>query len=141
MFFDFAVKFQQDYPEWKPQLSNSDPLFSRFESFLEEHDFDYDIEGSSELAKLELIAQKKSYKPEISNMITSIRETLELEKKKEFLNNRNSIEEYVQLELAEKYFNKSTRDSIALLNDQQVQEAVRIVRNHREYKTILAVED
>jgi hypothetical protein len=138
LFFDFAVKYHRDHPEWKGDFVISDKIFSRFKNYLEEREFDYDIEGSRELNDFLRIAERKSYKPVITNMVESIKAELETEKIHEFDRNESDIRRRLLLELAEKYYGKNGRDRIALQSDNQVLEASRILKNARKYQTVLS---
>jgi carboxyl-terminal processing protease len=141
LFFDFAVQYHQKQPTWEGEIEVTSQMFSEFQTFLNEHEFDYDIPGKRELDKFESIAEKNVYNPEMTALLENIRHNLELEKKHQFNRNTEEIKRYIKLELAEKYHGKNGRNRNALETDKQVQEAIRIVQNNTEYKTVLSVND
>lgn len=141
LFFDFSVKYHQNYPNWEGDFNISDTLFQQFREYIAEQNFDYDIEGSQELAKFEQIAEKNEYKTAITDMIETIKKELEAQKSSEFNKNEKDIRRHLLLELAEKYYGDKGRDRIALRSDKQVLEAGQILRNNREYQTVLSAKE
>ncbi len=141
LFFDFGVSYYQDHPKWEGPFEMKPEIFNTFTQFLEEKDFDYDLPGTGELNRLEQIAEKNSYSDDVTTMLASIKENLEQEKENQFQKNRDEIKHYLLLELAEKYYGKNGRNETALKSDSQVLEAIRIITNNREYRTVLSVKE
>ena len=139
LIFDFAVKFHNEHPLWQPNTQLADSVLIKFESFINNKKIDYDIEGERELDKLEKIAATQKYPDEILNLIEKLRNELNEQKEASFNNNSEEIARALNAELTEKYLGFKDRDRILLNDDNQVFEAVKILKNDARYSKILAV--
>ncbi len=138
MFFDYAVQYHLDHPQWQGEFKIDDKICQQFHDFLKAKNFQYDMEGTQELQKLEKIASKKEFSDEILGLIGQLKVKLENEKDRDFQDNRPVIRRYLKMELAEKYFGKKTRDQYSIEFDPQVKEARLLIKDQQRYVKILA---
>jgi carboxyl-terminal processing protease len=139
LIFDFAVEFHNEHPLWQPDIQLADSITDKFELFIDSKNVDYDIEGERELEKLEKIALNQKYPTEILNLIEELTIKLDQQKESTFQQYRDQIARALNAELTEKYFGSKERDRILLYDDNQVYEALNIIKNDGRYSKILAV--
>lgn len=138
-FFDFAVHYHSRQPNWEAKASLADSILNQFNEFVKNRNFVFELEGSREIQRLEVIADQKLYAQEIKDLIQSLKKKIESEKLNEYKNNQEKIREMLRLELAEKYYGERERERLALENDRQIDEALKVLKNRSRYGEILAI--
>ncbi len=139
MFFDFAVQFHQQHPQWADSTFTITPeLMSSFQNFLTEKNFQFTLEGEQQLKKIKELVQKRGYDSGILELIEKLQQKLEANKQIEFNRNQDQIKELLRLELAEKYYGSKWRHKLALQKDKQLLKAKEILNDLKNYHQILA---
>jgi len=138
-FFDFTVKFHSENPNWDPNSHLPDSVMDEFNAFIKERNFIYDIEGSREIKKLEKIAENKGYSSDLDDLIQSLKNQLEIEKRQDYENSQAKIRKLLRFELSEKYLGEKETDRLALEVDDQVLEAINVLNNVNRYEKVLAI--
>ncbi len=139
MLFNFAVQYYRDNPNWTGDFEINDEIINKFKTYLSENEFDYNIEGSSEINRLKKIVSNKTASKEMSDLIAQLEQKLMLEKEDYLKNCGMQIKKFLKLELAEKYFGRKGSYKYTIENDAQVSGALDVLKNHSEYNKILAV--
>ena len=139
LIFDFAVKYHNEHPLWHPGDQLADSIINKFETYIDNKNVKYDIEGEKELDKFEKIAVAQKYPEEILGMVNKIKNKLDQQKESSFADHRQDIARALNAELAEKYLGTKDRDRILLADDNQVSEAEKVLKNDARYSKILAV--
>jgi len=139
LFFDFAVKFQRENPVWKGRFEINDDIFDQFISFVREKNFDYKIEGESELDEFINIAHKKNLPQSIITDSEILLSKLQALKEKDLQTHKAQIKKTLLTELAEKYFGNKEKIYYSLKQDEQLFGAINVLTNKNEYKKILAI--
>ena len=139
LFFNFAVKYHQDYPTLNNELKITDNIFNEFLSYVRSQDFDYKIEGESELIKFVEIAKKKNLPTNMINDTQQLIDQLEIIKEKSLESEKVQISRMLLDELAEKYFGSKEKIKYSFRFDKQLQTAIDVLLNSSEYKKILAI--
>ncbi len=138
-FFNFAVNYYQDNPEWNDTIFENGKVFNDFKSYLKEVNFEFDSAGGSEIQKLRQIAKNSSATQELTTLINTLEEILEAEKENYLDQSSEQVKQYLKLELAEKYHGRKGRYKYSIDNDLQVRGAISVLANQSRYNKILAV--
>ena len=139
LIFDFSVEFHRKFPGWKANPVFADSIMAQFKEFLSEKKFTYECEWNRDLEELRDYIARKKYNGKINGLITELESELKQEIKKEFDLHSEQIAEFLYLDMIEKYFDRRERDRHSLLKDKQALEAVRVLKNPKEYRNILAL--
>lgn len=137
--FNFAVQYQQTYPELKNNFLVPNEVFTEFVSYLHDQNFDYQIEGENELKKFITIAQKNNFPGEIVSQTEILIKKLGVLKKNDLESHKKEISRMLLDELAEKYFGMKEKIRYTIIHDLQINTAVDLLSNNSEYKKILAI--
>lgn len=137
MYYKFAVKFTEDNPDGSNFVMNDDVL-NRFLEFISTTDFDFNTSAELELAQLKKNADDKMYSEKVKSYIGLLEGELKAEKFKDFESSRPVIRQKLELEIMRKY-NKPEKLIVELSakDDQQLQEALRIVKDRGLYNSML----
>ncbi|KAA3615107.1 MAG: S41 family peptidase [Calditrichaeota bacterium] len=139
MLFNFAVKYNQDNPEWSGDFKVNDQILSDFKSYLKNNNFDYSVEGSNEIKRLKKIVGNKPDNKEMLALIDQLEQKLISEKEIYLSTCDRQIKKFLKMELAEKYFGRRGSYKYSVDDDAQVNNAVEVLKNQSEYNKILAV--
>ena len=85
------------------------------------------------------IANEKSYNSSLEELASKALKQLERQKRTMFSHNRELIKHLLMVEFAEKMGGAKKRIRTLLKRDLQVNEALAVLIDHREYRDILAV--
>ncbi|HID39486.1 MAG TPA: S41 family peptidase, partial [Calditrichaeota bacterium] len=139
LMFDFAVRYQQQHPEWQGDFSINDDIMNQFSEYLTEKDFKPTLIVDRELNKVEKIARREGYSKSTLEMLKKLRSQFENEREAIYQSNLDKIRTILLLELGEKYYGKDFRHKLSLQDDKQAQETIRILQDKAQYKDILAI--
>ena len=137
--FDFAVAYHQKNQQWKKPFEIDEKMIGEFKMFLQDRSYEASTVMDKEIKKLDKIVRAEGYSEDIQMLLSQMKEKVYKERQIVFDNNLEHIRELLKLELTEKYFDKNTREKIALVNDPQANEAIKVLQNQTEYKDILAI--
>jgi carboxyl-terminal processing protease len=139
LIFNFAVDYQQNNPDWTGDVGVTDEIFIQFTDYVKAEEFDYLIEGESELnafldtAKEVDLPQSIRTKGEVLLMeLNDLKET-------DIVNHSHEVKKMLLTELTEKYYGTDEKIRYSLIHDDQLHEAIDVVLNEGEYKKILAI--
>ncbi|MBN2709493.1 MAG: S41 family peptidase [Calditrichaceae bacterium] len=139
LFFDFAVKYHRQYPEWKNEYETDDKILTDFESFIKEQNYTlksiYDDEIESLEKQLIQLDDNQAY----VRIIDELKIRLQHEKQEKYNQNRQRMREILLFELAEKYNGKDFRYQLALKSDAFLKEATTILSDIPHYNDVLAI--
>lgn len=141
LFFQFAVDFLSNHPEFKNATSVpiDDHVISDFQEYVQKQEFDFDLEGEADLNKFLTIAKEKNYERDIQDLVEVALQKLGAQKAEEFSHNRKNIEHLLEAEFAEKLNGTSARIKATLSKDTEVTRAIAVLRNMHQYQQILAI--
>ena len=138
-FFNNCVKYQQENPTWTGEFKISDQILDNFMAYIDEIDFNYEIEGEENLNKFIETAEKNNIREDLIVSAKNLLDELQKFKDNDLVNHREEIRNALLSELADKYFNNHTRIKYSLQNDLQLKSAMEVLHNQNEYKKILAI--
>lgn len=83
-------------------------------------------------------ADREDYKDALNNSLDTLALILSEEKKKDIDKNKKEIEEMLKLEIITRYYYQSGRLQSSLINDPEIEEAIRVLTNKDVYSAILS---
>jgi carboxyl-terminal processing protease len=137
--FNFAVKYHQEFPAWKGELTITDEVFNSFITFVKESEFNYEIEGEKEIKKFLEVADEHDFPQEVINTGESLYSKLQDIKENDLRKHKEQISKILLDELIEKYYGNKEKIRISLLKDEQFHTAIDVLQNNKQYKKILAI--
>ncbi len=137
MFFKFA-----DHYYYKNQDENfgsikDEKLFSDFEKYLKNEDFEYSSEAEKAVNKLIADADSKKLDSSIRSELKKLKDQFGQIDGSEFKIYKTEILKELRSELASRYLGSEGRVKEALDNDPQFQAALSVLSNEREYDRLL----
>lgn len=133
--FDYVTKYCQNKNEVDPV---EDLYFSDFEDFIayvKESDFDYDTDTEEALSKLKEQAEEAGYS--IGSELAAIEQSILKTKQAELSKHKEPIIDMIEKEIAGRYYYQKGKVQIGLRNDPEVQEAIAVLNNSKQYKELL----
>ena len=139
LLFNFAVEYQQKNPGWSGDVGVSEEIYTEFTAFVKSKEFDYLIEGENELNSFLDTAKEADLPQSIITSGENLLVDLNDLKETDLNNHKYEIKKLLLTELTEKYYGNKEKIRYALINDEQLHEAIDVVLNEGEYKKILAI--
>ena len=136
MFFRFANNYYFNNPEAKYSDIIDQNLFGEFKEYLKDTDFKYVSQTEVEIDNL---ISSASDKDEIKLELTKIKGDLKGLYEKELQIYRNEILREIKSELAARYIGMEGRLKEQLNSDTQIQTAIEIVNNQKNYDRLLNI--
>ncbi|MEO8665411.1 MAG: S41 family peptidase [Ignavibacteria bacterium] len=138
MYFKFTNSFLEKNPGVKAVIP-SDELYNQFKTFLQEVDFSYDSQIEKKIKEIEKIASEKKYKMDIQNTLDKVEAETEKGEEKEFELAKDEIIASVVNEINTRIITESEQIEVTFPYDKQLQEAIKILENKAEYRSILGM--
>ncbi len=139
LFFDFAVRFHQEHPEWKMEYENNNGLMDDFEAYINEKKYTLRSSFDDEVEDLEnQIADLKENK-QITLALNQLKAELNKSEQIEYEKSKSQMKKILLLELAEKYKGRAFRHELAMKSDSQLNEALKILTDIPHYNEVLAI--
>lgn len=137
MYYRFAAKYTEENPDGNSFVMNDDVL-NRFLEFISTNDFAFSTSAEKELAQLKKNADEKMYSEKVKSYIGLLEGELKAEKFKDYESSKPVIKQKLELEIMRKY-NKPEKMIVELSakDDQQLQEALRIIKDKGLYNSML----
>ncbi|MBT3174082.1 MAG: S41 family peptidase [Lentimicrobiaceae bacterium] len=138
--FNFANEFvlENDSISYPDKFVISDEVFEDFKNYARSQGFDYRTETEIMLDRLMQSADREDYKDALNNSLDTLALILSEEKKKDIDKNKKEIEEMLKLEIITRYYYQSGRLQSSLINDPEIEEAIRVLTNKDVYSAILS---
>lgn len=140
--FDYATQYYYKHPSIAPAaefaLSASD--FNDFEQWLSDKDYSYKTESEQLLNDLKETAEKEKYFDNVKAEFNALASRLAHDKKQDLLKNKEEVTHILANEIVSRYYfqkgrviNKLKRD------DKDLQKALLLLLNNKDYKSLLKV--
>ena len=138
--FDFANEFCLQHKTIAPplQFRISDTVFNQFKKFVLDKGFSYKTETGTLIERLQQSARRENYFKALEPAIDSLKKELEIEKKQDLDKHKDEIKEMLRVEIATRYFYQKGKTASSLINDDEVNNAINILKNKERYSSILA---
>jgi len=112
--------------------------FDQFVSFLEERGFDYETKSEKLLNKLLTATEKEGYA--LEDEIDALRSSIKAEKRDAIQQYREAIISELEKEIVSRYYYQDGRIRMGLRNDEEIEQAITVLRDSGRYQEILAVQ-
>ncbi len=137
LFFKFADHYYYNHSQEKFSSIKNDKLFSSFEKFLKDENFEYSSDAEKALNKLITDAVSKKLDSSIRSELKKLKEQFDQIDGSEFKIYKTEIVKELKAELASRYLGSEGRIKEALDNDPQFQTAVSVLSNSKIYNRLL----
>lgn len=137
--FKYANKYYFSHSSILPpmQFRLTDTEYEQFLATVPKSGFSFSTASEDKIGELRKAAKEDGYGAGIDSAIKSLQLRLQQEKLNDLVRNRQIIKEYLEDEIAARYYNEKGRILSALKDDFQLAKAFAILNNPDEYRTIL----
>ena len=137
MYYKFAAKYTSENPDGANFVMN-DEILNRFLEFISTTEFEFNTSAERELAQLKKDTDEKMYSEKVKSYIGLLEGELKAEKFKDFESSKPIIRQKLEVEILRKY-NKPEKVIVeaSAKDDQQLQEALRIIKDKGFYNSML----
>lgn len=140
LIFDFATKYRTSHTTitTAKSFNVTEDEYQTFVDFLKDKNYEYTTESEKLLNQFKETAQKEKYYSDVEAEFTAL-----LDKKKSIKSNdlqkfKAEIKEFLVDEIVSRYYYQKGRVEAALAVDDEVKEAINILKDGNRYKTILS---
>ncbi len=135
LIFDFVTEYATNttIPDTVIDLKFND--FDAFISFLADKDLRYDTKAEKLMDQLKEKANEEGY--QVTDQLVQLERRLKEEQMEVIRANEKVITDLIEKEIAGRYFFQEGKVRIGLRNDEEVQEAIRLLRDPQQYSAIL----
>ena len=137
--FNFANEFvlKNDSIASPKEFVISDSIFADFKKYAENNNFDYKTETEVLLEKIKESSKREDYNAAIDGTLKRMSEEIIEEKKKDIDKNKDEIKEMLKIEIITRYYYQKGKIESSLMNDPDIDEAIKILNNKSLYTSIL----
>jgi carboxyl-terminal processing protease len=111
--------------------------FDDFVEFLNKKNFSYDSESEKLLKKLKEESVKEKYAGAIDAELNAIESKIKSDKKNDILKHKEEIVREIEKEIVARYYFEKGAIKINLRNDNEIQEAIKLIDDPAKYKAFL----
>ncbi len=137
--FNYVNKFTYEHPEINAPDSFliSNEIYNDFKEYITKQDFDYLTETEVLIERIRKSAERENYLESTKQQLDNLEETIKEEKKTDIDKFRLEIEEMLRIEIITRYYYQKGKLIATLKNDNEIDEAIRILTEVDTYKSIL----
>jgi carboxyl-terminal processing protease len=137
--FNFSTLFVLEHKNIaKPEhFKITDSIYSEFEQFLKNKDFDYTTKTENYLDKLIASSKNEKYYSNAENEFEQLKVKLSHDKFKDLVSFKNEISELLKEEIVTRYYYQKGRIEASLTDDPDVKKAIKMFQQKTEYDSIL----
>lgn len=137
--FDYVTKFVYENKAIKSaaEFEITDQIYNDFIDYALAQEFTYQTSSEKELAQLEKVLKGEKYFQRVESEINELRKKLANDKKKDILEFKEDIKEFLRDEIIGRYYYEEGQIQSSLVDDNQVFRAIEILNNNELYRSIL----
>lgn len=137
--FQYATKYKYEHPAIADAKSFAltDAEYNSFVQWLSDKDYDYETETEKLLNDFENKAKEDAYYDALKTDIESLKKGIGHDKEKDLYKFKEEIIQELNKEIVSRYYNEDGIIEVSFKSDPDVQEALRIFNNQKEYEAIL----
>jgi len=141
--FDYATMFayQNATIPKVEDFTITDEIYNDFVSFALEQDFDYKTESEKELKELIKIAKREKYYQRAEKEIEALQSKLKNDKARDLNAFKPEIIQFLRDEIVGRYYYQEGQIKTNLKDDNQLDQAIEILKNPERYQAILSGEN
>jgi len=135
LIFDYVTQYCLAHPTIAPVLDFRYTDFDEFVKFVEQRGFQYDSDAEKLLKQLLEAGKKEAITLDAD--VKAIETKIKAAKKSEMLKHKDAIVDLIEKEVAGRYYYQNGKIQIGLRNDEEIKEAINVLRDETKYKKIL----
>lgn len=137
--FDYATKYVHEHKSIAPakEFKIDDATYNDFMQFVKDKKFSYTTASEKKLKELKKMAKEEGYLESIQTQLDLLEKQLQDDKANDLVKNRKDIEELLRLEIVGRYYYQVGRIIASLENDEDLEEAFKILLDKNRYQSIL----
>ncbi|MCS6991367.1 MAG: S41 family peptidase [Chitinophagales bacterium] len=141
LIFDYATLYHQQNPTIAParQFQLTDAEYDHFVQWLRDKDYDYVTKSEEKLKEFRDMVKKEAYWDAIREHYAALEKEMSHDKEKDLLKFKDEIKEFLEQEIALRYYYQDGRIEASLSADPVVQKAIEVLQDTAQYKKILQV--
>lgn len=138
--FNYATEFVKKHPTIAPakDFVLTDEIYEDFVNFIKDKDYSYTTASEKAVEELLSTAEKDKVSPQTIDEIKRAKDLLMADKQNDIYKFKDEIKELLKSEIVSRYYYQKGRTEVALENDTELDRAVEILNNTKEYKKILS---
>ncbi len=138
--FDYATIYRSKHDSIASpdKFTLTDAEYADFMKFLEGKEYDYVTRSEQVLKEFEEVAKKEKYFDKIESEFKALKDKKESIKDNDLINFKSEILEFLNIEIVSRYYNTKGRTKAALKSDEEVLEAISILKDKPRYTQILS---
>lgn len=140
--FDYATKFRLSHTSISPAktFSLNDAEYNDFLSYISDKDYNYTTKTEKALEDFKKSSEDEKYFSNVRVEFDSLKARTDTNKKKDLGKYKDEIKDLLEEEIAARYYYQSGRLESSLRDDNELNEAVKILNDQTLYKSIIAGE-
>ncbi len=137
--FDFCTQYYLNHSEIDDPrtFSINDKVYDEFIQYALSRNFSYETPSEKMLQKLRNQIEEDNYKNLLENEINNLKQRLSKAKDNDFVTYRPEITRLIESELVSRYYLRTGRIKYGLANDEEVKQAVQVLRDQETYRSLL----
>ncbi|MCZ2442645.1 MAG: S41 family peptidase [Flavobacteriales bacterium] len=140
LIFDFATQYRSAHPNISTarEFKLTDQEYEGFLSFLKGKNYEYTTESEKLLEEFKAISEKEKYFDSIQQEYNALLEKKKQTKSNDVIKFKDEIKEFLIDEIVSRYYYQQGRIEASLMVDQEVREAISVLRDTKRYNEILS---
>ena len=141
LFFNYATDYRLSHDSIPPNFIFNESDFIDFTKYIKDKDYSYQTETEKVLAELKKQAEKEKYFTSFSVEYDSLFNKMINNKSDDLLNSKEDIKQILTGEIMSRYFYQKGRILAGLSFDNEVVEAIKILKDTEKYQYILSAKE
>lgn len=137
LIFDYVTEFCAQHESIQQVDGFHFEDFDKFLSFLKNRNFAYESETERALQKLMVKSSLEGF--DLATNISTMQQKIEAAKQDELEAHKEEIIDLIEKEIAGRYYYQRGKVQMGLRNDEEIQEAINIIKTPARYKEVLAI--
>jgi len=139
MFFKYANHYFATHKELPDNFEVTDDILKDFRKFIQEKGFDYKEDSEKKLDELADLSKRENYGKTFIDEIGNLKKQVQGEKAKEFERHKDEIGRGLKIEIIGRYKGQHGQIEAGFDGDKQLQVAIALLKNKKEYEKKLSV--
>jgi carboxyl-terminal processing protease len=139
LIFDYATLYFLGHPKAASvdALKITDEEYGKFLDYIKDKNYDYTTESDDQLAELIKTAKQEKYYDQANGEFDALKIKLAHDKVKDLQTFSSEIKLLLYEEIASRYYYQKGRIQASLNEDRELEKAVQVLQNPKEYSTLL----
>ncbi len=139
LIFDYATKYRIAHPTLPAakDFKLTDAEYNEFVAFLNGKEYDYTTKTEKKLEELKKSAADDKVTEEVNAQIEALNAKIKHSKSEDLENFKAEIKQFIEEEIASRYYFQNGRLEASLKDDTELKEAIAVLNDSEKYKKIL----